>query len=145
MGDPTLSALAAERDFYRRLLDLGQADDVEPLLEHALALIVEVTGASTAYLELYDDDDAQVRFWRGHRCSPGDLDAIRTSISGGIIARALAEGRTIETPSAVVDPRFDEMGSVRRNDIRAVLCAPVGGPPPLGVGYLQSRGGGRPL
>src|SRR5262249_15024497 len=57
----------------------------------------------------------------------------------GIIARAMGEGRTIETPSATLDARFSELLSVRQNAIQAVLCAPVGVQPPIGVIYLQGR------
>jgi Nif-specific regulatory protein len=129
----------SERDFYRRLLDLGSQREIEPLLEEALALIVEVTGAKTGYLELYDEDDgAKPRFWRGYRISEDDVDKIRSSISHGIISRAVGEGRTIETASALVDARFQDLGSVRQHEIKQVLCAPVG-EPPLGVVYLQGR------
>ena len=132
--------LASERDFYRRLLDLGGQEEIEPLLDQALALIVEVTGASTAYLELYDDDAAATpRFWKAHGISERDVAAIRTSISRGIIARAISEGRTVETPSAFLDERFSKLTSVRANAIQAVLCAPVGTSPPIGVIYLQGR------
>jgi DNA-binding NtrC family response regulator len=138
MGD---DAAARERDFYRRLLDLGGQDQIEPLLDQALALIVEVTGARTAYLELHEDGDdrADPRFWRGHNCTPTTIGEIRTSISHGIIAQAIAAGRTMETPSALSDPRFEDLGSVRRQQIDAVMCAPVGTNPPVGVVYLQGR------
>jgi Nif-specific regulatory protein len=134
-GDETTN----ERDFYRRLLDLGSQRELEPLLDEALALIVEVTGASTGYLELIADDTAATpRFWKGYRVTDLDIDAIRASISRGIIAEAITEGRTIETPSALLDKRFQDLGSVRANEIQQVLCAPVGHPP-LGVVYLQGR------
>jgi Nif-specific regulatory protein len=136
--EPHEDGLIGERDFYRRLLDLGGQDEIEPLLDQALALIVGVTGATTAYLELYDDNAATPRFWKGHRCTDHDLAAIRASISRGIIARAITEGRTIETPSASLDERFQDLGSVRQHAIQAVLCAPVG-VPPIGVIYLQGR------
>lgn len=132
-------ALASERDFYRRLLDLGSQREIEPLLDQALALIVEVTGAAMAYLELYDDDATRPRYWKGYRLSDRDVASIRASISRGIIARAIGEGRTIETPSASLDERFSDLGSVRQHEIQAVLCAPVGAPPPIGVIYLQGR------
>lgn len=138
-GSAREDGLASERDFYRRLLDLGGKEEIEPLLDEALALIVEVTGASTAYLELYDDDANRPRFWKGFRCTDRDVASIRASISRGIIARAIGEGRTIETPSASLDERFSALGSVRQNLIQAVLCAPVGVQPPIGVIYLQGR------
>jgi len=131
--------LASERDFYRRLLDLGGQQELEPLLDEALALIVGVTGATTAYVELYDDDTSTPRFWKGYRLSDRDVTKIRASISGGIIARAISEGRTIETPSAQLDDRFADLGSVRQHEIQQVLCAPVGTQPPIGAIYLQGR------
>jgi Nif-specific regulatory protein len=131
--------IANERDFFRRLLDLGGQSELEPLLDEALALIIEVTGANTAYLELYGDDDTEARYWRGHRLSDRDVASIRASISGGIIARAISDGRTIETPSATDDARFSDLGSVRQHEIQAVLCVPVGTAPPIGVVYLQGR------
>ena len=135
-GDQTETE-ASERTFYRRLLELGAQHEIEPLLDEALGLIVEVTAATTAYLEVYDEDTDQ-RFWRGHCCAATDLEAIRASISHGIIARSIAEGRTVETPSAQGDERFADLGSVQRNEIGAVLCAPIG-TPPIGVVYLQDR------
>ena len=149
---PRDEVIANERDFFRRLLDLGGQSELEPLLDEALALIIEVTGATTAYLELYDDDAvskhdvegangnaSKPRYWRGHRLSDSDVASIRASISRGIIARAISDGRTIETPSATLDDRFSNLGSVRQHEIQAVLCVPVGTSPPLGVIYLQGR------
>jgi Nif-specific regulatory protein len=137
MGDRLDAAgLLIERDFYRRLLDLGGEREIEPLLEQALQLIAEVTGATMAYLELHDDDKPGPRFWRGHRCTDEDVAAIRASISRGIIARAIAGGQTVETPAAHSDPRFENLESVQALHIDAVLCAPVGSPP-VGVLYLQ--------
>jgi Nif-specific regulatory protein len=130
---------APETDFYRRLLDLGNNQELEPLLDEALALIVEVTAASIGYLELYDDQSSKPRYWKGYRLTEQNLATIRASISRGIIARAILDGRTIETPSASLDERFSDLGSVRQHDIQAVLCAPVGTQPPIGVIYLQGR------
>src|SRR4051812_33217134 len=115
--DGGLSAVVAERDFYRRLLDLGAANDIEPLLDEALALIVAVTGAKIAYLELYEDEGGEPRFWKAHEVAGAEVAAIRSAISRGIIAAALAEGRTIETSSAMDDARFQSRTSVRDNAI----------------------------
>nr|MBA3539885.1 sigma-54-dependent Fis family transcriptional regulator [Deltaproteobacteria bacterium] len=134
-----LDALTSERDFYRRLLELGEKDALEPLLADALGLIVEVTRAKVAYLELYDERSTAPRFWTGHGLTDQNVRSIRTSISHGIIGRAISEGRTIETPSATLDERFQDLGSVRQHEIQAVLCAPVGVKPPIGVIYLQGR------
>jgi len=130
----------AERDFYLGLLDLVAAPEPEPLLIQALATIVASSGARIAYLELRDLDDdpadGRPRYWKAHGCTDEEVASIRASTSRGIIARTLAEGRTIATPSAVKDPSFRDHPSVLRNDIQAVLCAPIG-QPAFGVVYLQ--------
>jgi transcriptional regulator with GAF, ATPase, and Fis domain len=134
-----LATLAKERDFYRRLLALGGQEEIEPLLTQALQLIVEVTGAEVAYLELREaGDEAEApRFWKGHGVSAESVEHIRRSISSGIIARTLLEGRTVMTASALDDERFHDLGSVRHHEIQAVLCAPVSADPSIGVVYLQ--------
>jgi len=128
----------AELAFYRRLLDLGSQSELEPLLDDALGLIAEVTGAVIAYLELYEEEATDPRFWRAHNCEADVVATIRQAVSSGIIARSLAEGRTVETPSAATDPRFEDLVSVQARSIGPVLCAPIG-VPPVGVIYLQGR------
>jgi Nif-specific regulatory protein len=144
MGDVTsdeLGRMKRERDLYRALLELGGQERIEPLLEHALALVVDVTGASQGYLEVRDpgSEDGSPTWWMGHACSPAEVDEIRTSVSRGIIAEALASGRTILTHSALLDERFQNRESVRARRIEAVICAPIGGDASRGVVYLQGR------
>src|SRR5512135_2060372 len=100
--------LQKERDLYLRLLKLGRVEELRPLLQEALALIVEVTGARKGYLQINDDDDptAEPRWWMAHGCSAEELEAVRSAISRGIIAEAIATGQTIVTDSAAEDPRF---------------------------------------
>lgn len=139
-GEATPAAverLERERDLYLRLLHLGAADAIEPLLREALQLVVEITGALRAYVEVHDPrSDGGPQWWLAHDCSSEDLDAIRAQISRGVIAASLAAGRTIETSSALLDDRFRERASVRLGRIEAVLCTPIGADPPLGAVYL---------
>lgn len=72
------------------------------------------------------------------------METIRFVISRGIVAQALATGRTVATSSAALDPRFRERASVRAAAIDAVLCAPVGADPPIGVVYLSGHSSGGP-
>ncbi|HVM98175.1 MAG TPA: sigma-54-dependent Fis family transcriptional regulator [Candidatus Acidoferrales bacterium] len=133
--------LEKERDLYLRLLNLGRVDELRPLLQEALALIVEVTEARQGYLELNDLDDrgSEPRWWMAHGFSSEEVESVRGAISGGIIAESIATGRTIVTQSALEDPRFSERQSVRVKGIAAVLCAPIGAGQPRGVLYLQGR------
>jgi len=132
-----VTKLRRERDLYLRLLDLGRENDVEDLVRQALEIIVTTTAASRAYLEI-NDDTGVPRWSTAHGLSDPELEEVRDCISRGIIAEALASGRTIETDSAVLDTRFAARESVQRHRIGAVLCAPVGGPP-RGVLYLYSE------
>jgi Nif-specific regulatory protein len=89
-----------ERDLYRALLDLGVADKIETFLEQALRLIVNVTGARRGYIELTEETSGQPRWFRAHDCSGDQLQAIRSAFSRGVIAEALATGKTVATASA---------------------------------------------
>jgi len=123
-----------------RLLELGQQRELEPFLREALALVVEAVEARQGYLELRDDqDDSEARWWIAYGFTSAEVTTVRSAISRGIIAEALVSGETIITPSAVLDPRWGANESVRRSQIDAVLCAPIGGDPPRGVVYLQGR------
>ena len=132
--------LVRERDFYRDLVELANQDEVEPFLEDALGLVVAMSDAERGYLEL-GAPDAEQRYWLAHGCTEAEAADIRQQASRGIVAEALATGETIQTASALTDPRFEGRVSVRENRIEGVLCVPVGAPP-VGVVYLQGRRGG---
>jgi Nif-specific regulatory protein len=135
----------SERDLYLRLLQLGSHGELTPLLDEALALIVDAIGARLAYLELNVDGNASraMRWFASHNLDDAEIERVRSQISSGIIAEALASGRTIATPSALHDPRFSTRASVRVAMIGAVLCTPIEANGPLGVLYLQAHPGAR--
>src|SRR5215472_8845837 len=136
-----------ERDLYLRLLELGQETNVTPFLKEALALLVEVTNAQEAYLELEEDGDRSdgPRWWTARGLTNERIADVRVTISRGIIAEAVASGQTVITPAAVLDPRFSERDSVRMAGIQAVLCAPIGTDRPRGVLYLTGTASGQPF
>ncbi|MFN7972705.1 MAG: sigma-54-dependent Fis family transcriptional regulator [Acidobacteriota bacterium] len=133
-----LEQLRAERDLLLKLLDLAAREDLRPFLEEALASIVAVTGARKGYLEI-SGGAGGAPFWIASGFSDAEIADVRREISTGIVAEALATGRTISTASAIDDPRFRDRASVQAQRIRAVLCAPIGPLPSLGVLYLQGR------
>ncbi len=137
--DPPADAarLKLERDLFLRILELGARDNLVPFLEDALRLIVEVTGAQKGYLELSADRARPFFMARGF--DDAEIDEVRRAISTRIIAEALASGRTVSTASAVEDPRFRGQESVQAQRLQAVLCAPVGREPAIGVVYLAGR------
>lgn len=135
-----LDQIRRERDLYEQLLTLGRQTELGPFLEEALELIVELAGARQGYLELHDDEEPQEpRWWIACGFSDEEIRSVRAALSSGIIAEAIATGRTVVTPSALLDERFSQRDSVRSSRIGAVLCAPIGEDPPRGVLYLQGR------
>jgi Nif-specific regulatory protein len=136
-----------ERDLYLRLLELGHETTLAPFLQEALTLLVEVTGAREAYLELHDErEEAEgPRWWIARGLSNERIADVRATISRGIIAEAVASGQTVVTPAALLDPRFSERDSVRLGGIQAVLCAPIGTDRPRGVLYLTGTVSGQPF
>jgi Nif-specific regulatory protein len=135
-----LAKIRIERDFYRRLLELGVQTELEPFLAEALALIVEMSGARQGYIELHGSGNSDPACHVARGFSADQIEVVRSQISSGIVAEALSTGRSVHTPSAMLDPRFLERASVRASKIEAVLCVPIGAQPPLGVLYLQGRG-----
>lgn len=121
---------------YRRLLALHTHDDPEPMLDDAIRLIVELTGAQLAIIELFGAD-GQPNYWRGHGRTIAELGELRDSISHGIVRHAIEANETVLTTSAVADERFSDLDSVRQGDIQAVLCSQIGDG--AGVVYLQGR------
>lgn len=135
-----------ERDLYRRLLDLAHSEAIGSLVQESLQLAVEISGAQRAYLRLdTPDGDGPHPASLAHECTTEDLTTIESNISSAIVGEAMARGRTIQTPSALLDARFKDRQSVRTNEIEAVLCAPIGSPEPAGVLYLQGHSGGGPF
>ncbi len=118
--------LRLERDLFLRLLETGAREDLRPFLEDALRLIVEVTGAQKGYLELSAGRaGADPPFWIATGLDDAELAQARRALSTGIIAEALASGRTVSTASALDDPRFSGHASVQAQRLQAVLCSPV--------------------
>ncbi|HVU01727.1 MAG TPA: sigma-54-dependent Fis family transcriptional regulator [Polyangiaceae bacterium] len=140
MTTPDVLRLEKERDLYRGLLRLNARAELEPFLKEALELVVDVVEAEQGYIEIFERDAAEERsWWTAAGCTDEETQEIRELVSRGIIAEALGTGEVIVTPSALLDPRFRDRSSVRRSNIHAVLCAPIGKDPPLGVLYLQRR------
>jgi len=135
-----LERIRRERNVYLCLLDLDAGTEIEPFLRRALEAIVSLTEARLGYLELRSDaDDPSEVWWMAHGCSGEDVERIREACSRGIVAEAIATGRTIATHSALLDDRFRHRESVQRERIEAVICAPVAGETSRGVVHLQGR------
>jgi len=135
-----IDRLRFERDLYLGLLGLSDRADPGAFLEEALGLIVRVLNAQQGYLEVSDPDEGPAS-WCAAGCSDEQVEVIRTIVSRGIIAEALALGEVISCASAILDPRFRDRPSVQASNIEVVLCVPIIRETPVGVLYLQGRSG----
>ena len=139
---PPYVDVVAERDFLACNVELIDAEAPSSIVERALALLVARADAKRAYLELGAGRvGGRGVYWASSGFETAGVEAARALLSTTIIADALAGGRTIETASALADPRFQGALSVQRNNIEAVLCVPIGSPP-VGVIYLQGHTAG---
>jgi hypothetical protein len=111
-----------ENELLKRLLALPRSREPDVELSDAVRLLAEVLGATTAYLELVAGDAPAPCFTTGHDVSGGAAAEI---ICRGVVARAIADNTVTGSPSARADPRFRDLGSVRRNEIEAIVCVPV--------------------
>jgi hypothetical protein len=130
--------------FYRRLLELDpdNSDLIQrsrPLLEEILSLTMKVTSASAGYIELFNDR-REPQFSHAQGFAENELLAVRLRVTGGLIAHAIDDRRTIATSSTALAARETSATSGT-----AVICAPVGPDTPIGLIYLQGDRDGRPF
>lgn len=130
------SKLSNKCALYRLLLhpdkDVGKESKY---IEQALNLVTEIVEARLGYIEFYDCKGE--RCWAVSHCDIEDVKSIRSQISGTIISEAIATGKTIITPSAILDDRFNQANSVITGKIESVLCSPIKCDELDGIIYLQ--------
>ena len=119
--------------------------ELDQLLENALDAISDITGSGHAYLELRDSVGRGHEWSRSRGLDREGVERARDVISRGIVAEAIATGKTVATNSALLDARFESRDSVRAARIEAVICSPVGSGPILGALYIQGAPGGGPF
>ena len=123
MASDDTALLTAERDLYKRLIELAAHDELDPLLEEALSLVIELTGAERGVIVVREAGLGALHFFG---CDAQDQKRIEGELSRGIVAEAIASRKTVSTASAREDPRFSGNKSVQAARIEAVVCAPVG-------------------
>lgn len=121
------------------LLELHEHADPASMLPAALELLLSVVGAARGFVELDDESDGSSRRWQASNVADDVAEQLRSRISRGVVAEALATGRTVRTTSALHDPRFSTRESVKLNKLEAVLCAPIVGERVRGVVYVEGR------
>ncbi len=133
---PELEAVALERDFLLRVLELGHHDEPQALVGEALDAVARLSGASLGYIELRAPDPTPLaRYTATHGAL--DAESVRRLLSTTIMQTALGSGRAVTTRAAHLDRRFVGAPSVMSQQIDAVVCVPIGAGASVGVLYLQ--------
>lgn len=122
-------------DLAPRIAALAALDDVPAYLDGVLDLLQSATRADIAYLAAGRDVATTTPRWS--HCRPPDAGAtVQDVLSTTVMHQSLERGESILSPCALLDPRFRDRASVRRNRIETVLCVPIG---TIGLVYLHSR------
>lgn len=131
---------SVEYDLLKLLIGLPQSRAPGLELSALVRLLVEAMAATTGYVELVTGEDATLWFSTGHDVLGNDPVDV---ISRGTIERAIAEEEVIESSSARTDPRLRDLPTVRREQIEALVCAPLDFGPLRGALCVQrSRSSG---
>jgi hypothetical protein len=110
--------------FYQLLLHLEHHPNATSQLDPALRRLVEITGARTAYVEIFAAGE-QPALSRGHDAEGRTHEAIASSISRDLVALAVGEGRTIARTAR------------RGRDAIATLCVPIKAETVIGFVWLE--------
>jgi diguanylate cyclase (GGDEF)-like protein len=126
-----------------KLLDISRemAENrlLDPLLEYAMTVALELCGAEKGYLVLVDDAgrlDLRVR----KAISGETLSAPESQISQTILQQVISERQSRVIADASYDPSYRDADSVISFQLRSVMCAPlIARGRALGAIYVENR------
>lgn len=143
-ADTTINALQSERErlasLYQIAQELNSALDLEQLLGRVMTQLIEVIHAERGVLLLWNDHTKQLQFMAARGAEGQPLTEGNIGHSSNIVQRVWETQAPLMTTDAQADPRLSDAASVRVNEIRSVMCAPlrVRGHG-VGVVYVDSR------
>jgi transcriptional regulator with GAF, ATPase, and Fis domain/serine/threonine protein kinase len=116
---------------YRRL---AREDRLEPLLEHVVDAVMDLTDAERGAVVLRADGDARLEVTRELAGTEG------AKFSRSVIERVLESGEAVLSVDAAQDERFDASRSISHLNLRSVLAVPLSfRGEPLGAIYVDHR------
>jgi signal transduction histidine kinase len=130
-------------DFFRELLDisrqLAETRTLDPLLDYAMAVAMELFGAEYGYLILLQEDGSlDFRIKRNRRGA--EPDRPEEQISQTILTEVIRMRKGLVVADALSDEDFQLAESVAYLRLRSVMCVPlISRERVLGVLYLENR------
>lgn len=112
---------------------------LNPLLDYAMDMAIELFNAEYGYLVL-NDDNGNIDFSVKRDFRQQDIAHPEEQLSFSILGKVIAERRPVLTMDAVVDPRFHVAESVQTLQLRSVMCVPlITHDTALGALYIENR------
>jgi serine/threonine-protein kinase PknK len=130
-------------DMLEKLLDISRkmAENrlLDPLLEYAMGVALELFNAEQGYLMLLGEDnslDFRVRQDRSGK----ELSKPEEQISHTIFKQVINDGKPLVLANAGIDPNFQSAESVHSLKLQSVLCVPlISRGKTLGAIYIENR------
>ncbi|MBI5303267.1 MAG: GAF domain-containing protein [Chloroflexi bacterium] len=98
--------------------------DLDEVLNRAMDVVIQVTGAERGFLMLFDATD-QLVFQVARNLERSTITSPVFEVSRSIVERVARSGQPVITTDALSDPRFSYQESVVTLSLRSILCIPL--------------------
>ena len=104
---------------------LNSTLDLEGVLNQAMHMLVELTGAERAFLMLKDEESGEMNVRISHNIDLDEFEGSSFAISRTIVQSVVSSGEPVVTTNAAADPRFSDEESVALHSLRSIICVPI--------------------
>jgi len=104
---------------------LNSTLDLEGVLEQAMHMLVDLTGAERAFFMLKNEQSGEMKVRISHNIDMDELEGSAFAISRTIVQSVVDSGEPIVTTNAAADPRFSDQESVALHSLRSIICVPI--------------------
>ncbi len=104
---------------------LNSTLDIDGVLNQAMHMLVELTGAERAFFMFKDEDSEEMAIRISHNIDRDELEGSSFAISRTIVQSVVDSGEPVVTTNAAADPRFSDQESVALHSLRSIICVPI--------------------
>jgi PAS domain S-box-containing protein len=104
---------------------LNSSLDLNDVLQQAMRMLVDLTGAERAFFMLSDPETGTLRVRVSHNIDAQQLESSAFAISRTILEAVVRKGQAVVTTNAAADPRFSDQASIALHSLRSIICVPI--------------------
>ncbi len=104
---------------------LNSTLDLDTVLNQAMHMLVELTGAERAFFMLKDEKSGEMKVRLSHNIDLEEFEASSFIISRTIVNSVVENGEPVVTTNAAADPRFSDQESIALHSLRSIICVPI--------------------